>query len=415
MTTPAEGLFAFSTPAQVYAEHVATTLGRDLDIGALSHAALDHLGPQQWPFPKDAEAGAQRLYADHRFAHPDGKARFIPVTTALTAESPDARHPFRLVTGRLRDQWHGMSRTGRIPRLYAHEPEPNVRLHPADLARRGWKEGTLVKIKSRRGEIILPLAASEDVRPGQAFVAMHWGRHELSHDGVNSLTVPFFDPVSKQPELKHAAVRIEPAELPWRLTLLRSPGEGPAAEEQVLTWRAALEPLLAEIGADGYAALTLDGRDRPLVALRVATAAPLSAEQIERIALAADLPEALSLDYQDRSRGILKRARIEGSRLNGILLAGEDAAVGWLRTALRDGVAIDELRRWIFAPRATPPIAAAAPRRVVCNCFDVSADAIEQEIKAGKSLPDIQETLKCGTSCGSCLTEVRRMVGAAKG
>ena len=106
-------------------------------------------------------------------------------------------------------------------------------------------------------------------------------------------------------------------------------------------WRAALEPLLAEIGADGYTALTLDGRDRPLVALRVATTVPLSAEQIERIALAADLPESMSLDYQDRSRGIL--------------LAGEDAAVGWLRTAPRDGIAIDELRRWIFAPRATRP------------------------------------------------------------
>ena len=143
--------------------------------------------------------------------------------------------------------------------------------------------------------------------------------------------------------------------------MLRSPGEGPAADEQIQVWRAALEPLLAEIGADGYAALTLDGRDRPLVALRVATAAPLSAEQIERIALAADLPEAQSLNYQDRSHGILKRARIEGSRLNGILLAGEDAAVGWLRTALRDGVAIDELRHWIFAPRATPPVAATPP------------------------------------------------------
>ncbi len=408
-------LFPFTTPAEVYAEHVATTVARDLDIGGLSHTTLDRLGPQQWPFPKDATAGAPRLYADLRFAHPDGKARFIPLTTALTAEAPDARHPFRLVTGRLRDQWHGMSRTGRIPRLYAHEPEPNIRLHPADLARRGWKEGELVRIKSRRGEIILPLAASEDVRPGQAFVAMHWGRHELSHDGVNALTVPAFDPVSKQPELKHAAVRIEPAELPWRLTLLRSPGEGPAAEEQVLAWRAALEPLLAEIGADGYAALTLDGRERPLVALRVATAAPLPAERLEALAAALTMPEPACLNYRDGARHIAKRAIVEDGRLTGILLAGEDAATGWLRAALRDGVAIDDLRRWIFAPRATPPIAAATPRRVVCNCFDVSADAIEAEIKSGQTLPAIQEKLKCGTSCGSCLTEVRRMVAALKG
>jgi len=412
---PTETLFPFTTPAEVYAEHVATTAGRDLDIGGLSHATLDRLGPQQWPFPANADAGTARLYTDRRFAFADGKARFIPIATAQTAEAPDARHPFRLVTGRLRDQWHGMSRTGRIPRLYAHEPEPNIRLHPTDMARRGWKDGALLKIKSRRGEIILPLAASEDVRPGQAFVAMHWGRQGLSHDGVNALTMPAFDPVSKQPELKHAAVRIEPADLPWRLTILRSPGEGVGADEQVQVWRAALAPLLGELGEAGYAALTLDGRDRPLVALRVATAAPLTSERIEAIAGAVAMPESDCLNYRDGARHIAKRAIIEDGRLAGILLAGEDAASGWLRAAMRDGVPIDDLRRWIFAPRATPPVATAAPRRVVCSCFDVSADAIKAEIKSGKTLPAIQEKLKCGTSCGSCLTEVRRMVGAAKG
>ncbi len=409
----AETLFPFTTPAEVYAEHVATTLGRDLDIGGLSHAALDRLGPQQWPFPAGAKTGEARLFIDHRFAFDDGKARFIPVATGLTAESPDARHPFRLVTGRLRDQWHGMSRTGRVPRLYAHEPEPAVRLHPADMARRGWREGTLMNLRSRRGEIVLPLAASDDVRPGQAFVAMHWGRRTLAHDGVNALTLPAFDPVSKQPELKHAAVRIEPADLPWRLAILRSPGGGLGADEQVQRWRAALEPLLAGLETGAYAALTLDGRDRPFVALRVATREPLDDERIERIAVALALSESASLNYRDSARHITKRAIVENGRLTGILLAGEDAGIGWLRAALRDGIAIDELRRWIFAPRATPPTATATPRRVVCNCFDVSAAAIEAEVRQGKALPEIQEKLKCGTSCGSCLTEVRRLIAAS--
>ncbi|MEI7430995.1 MAG: molybdopterin dinucleotide binding domain-containing protein, partial [Betaproteobacteria bacterium] len=390
----------------VYAEHAITTVGRDLDIGGLSHAVLDQIGPQQWPFPIGATAGAARLYADHFFPTTDGKARFISVSTTLTAESPDARHPFRLLTGRLRDQWHGMSRTGRIPRLYAHEPEPSLKLHPADMARRSWAAGTLMSIKNKRGTIILPLAASEEMRAGQAFITMHWGRRGLSHDGVNALMPSAFDPVSKQPELKHAAVRIEPAELPWRLLILRSAGDGPEANEQVLAWRARLEPLL---GNFGYAALTLDGRERPLVALRLATAELLSAQQVEDIALMLEMPEARCMNYRDGARGIVKRAIVEQGRLTGILLVGEDAASGWLRTALRDGIAIEELRRWIFAPRATPPIAAAAPRRVICNCFDVSADEIEQEIKAGKSLSELQEKLKCGTSCGSCLSELRRM------
>ena len=407
----AKMLFAFDSPAEVYSEHTATTVGRDLDIGGLSHAVLDQLGPQQWPFPTDATSGTPRLYTDHWFSGEAGKARFIPVSTTLTADTPDARHPFHLVTGRLRDQWHGMSRTGRIPRLYAHEPEPSLKLHPSDMARRGWVAGTLMTIKNKRGAIVLPVAASEEMRPGQAFIAMHWGRHGLSHDGVNTLMPSAFDPISKQPELKHAAIRIEPAELPWRLIILRSDGDSPEANEQALAWRARLEPLLDHFA---YAALALDGRERPLVALRLATAAPLSAEQVEAIAHALDMPEAICMNYRDGARGIVKRAIVEQGRLTGILLAGEDAASSWLRTALREGIAIDDLRRWIFAPRATPPVAAAAPRRVICNCFDVSTDEIEQEIKAGKTLPELQEKLKCGTSCGSCLTEVRRMMSPGK-
>jgi len=406
----AKTLFAFDSAEAVYAEHVATTVGRDLDISGLSYPVLNELGPQQWPFPTGALAGTPRLFTDQRFEHDGGKACFTPLPTSLSAETPDIRHPFRLVTGRLRDQWHGMSRTGRIPRLYAHEPEPSVQIHPSDLARRGWKAGTLMTIRSRRGEIILPLAVSEDIRPGQAFVAMHWGRRTLSHDGVNALTVPAFDPISKQPELKHATVRIEPVELPWRLTILRSPGETSVADEQVQIWRAALEPMLGEFGTDAYAALTLDGRERPLVALRIATKNSLNDADVERIAAALSMPESACLNYNDRGRSITKRAIVEDNRLTGILLAGEDAAVGWLRSALREGIPLDELRRWIFAPRSTPPVAGATARRVICNCFDVSADAIQAEIDQGKTLPEIQEKLNCGTSCGSCLSEVRRMI-----
>jgi assimilatory nitrate reductase catalytic subunit len=401
--------FDFHSVDEIYAEYVQTTAGRDLDIGGLTHEALDKLGPVQWPVV--AGKGTDRLYTDHRFAFPDGKAKFIPIDTRLTAEAPDARHPFRLLTGRLRDQWHGMSRTGRIPRLYSHEPEPRIEIHASDLHRRGWHDGQLMHVKSRRGEIVLPLARSEEVKPGQAFVAMHWGGRGLSHDGVNALTLPAFDPVSKQPELKHAAIRIEPANLPWRMVVLRSPGAMPDAHEQVLAWRAKLEPLLADFD---YAALTLDGRERPLVALRIALAEPLPIERIEHIARLLDMPEAACLAYRDPGRNIVKRACIEDERLTGILLAGEDQAEIWLRVAMRDGVPIDALRRWIFAPRAEPPVAAAAPRKVICNCLDVSEAEIQREIVAGADLAGMQEKLKCGTSCGSCVPEIKRMLAVAQ-
>ncbi|MDZ4251575.1 MAG: molybdopterin-dependent oxidoreductase, partial [Sulfuritalea sp.] len=142
----ANRLFGFTDTAQVFAEHVATTRGRDLDIGGLSHAVLEQRGPQQWPCPDGATAGQERLYADHRFATDDGRACFVPLTFNLTAEAPDARFPLRLTTGRLRDQWHGMSRSGRAVRLSAHEPAPRLLLNPADLERRGFKEGDLARV-----------------------------------------------------------------------------------------------------------------------------------------------------------------------------------------------------------------------------------------------------------------------------
>ncbi|MFN6961715.1 MAG: molybdopterin-dependent oxidoreductase, partial [Rhodocyclaceae bacterium] len=399
--------FDFPGVEAVFAEYVKTTAGRDLDISGLSHETLDRLGPTQWPHLDGT--GTRRLYTDHRFAFPDGKAKFISIDTHPTAETPDARHPFRLITGRLRDQWHGMSRTGRVPRLYCHAPEPCIELHPTDLQHRGWREGQLMRVTSRRGEIVLPVAASDAVRPGQAFIAMHWGARSLSHDGVNALALSACDPMSKQPELKHAAVRIEPAELPWRMTVLRSPGLAEDAEETLLVWRARLADRLGDFT---HAVLTLDGRERPLLVLRVATAEPPPSKHIERIARLIDMPADACIAYHDPARNIAKRALIEADRLTGVLLAGEDLAGLWLRAAMKAGTPVDTLRRWLFAPSARPPVATLAPRRVVCNCLDVGEDEIQHEIAAGADLIALKEKLKCGSSCGSCLPEIKRMLAA---
>ncbi|MCX7896405.1 MAG: (2Fe-2S)-binding protein [Rhodocyclaceae bacterium] len=319
------------------------------------------------------------------------------------------RRPFRLLTGRLRDQWHGMSRTGRIPRLFSHAPEPRIELHPGDLARRGWSEGQFLRIASQRGAIVLPAATNSALRPGQAFVAMHWGRRSLSHDGVNALTSPDRDPISQQPELKHAAIRIEPIDLPWRLTALRL-AETP---EAVLEWQARLTPFLAGIDC---AAPTLDGREHPRVALRVALAAPAAPEFVERIARALDMPASACLVYRDPGRNVTKRALIEEGHLTGLLLAGEDQAGGWLRAAMLTGLPIAPLRRWLFAPSAEPPVAEAIPHRMVCNCHGVDAVQIERMIATGADLVALQEKLKCGTACGSCLPEIKikRMLTAAQ-
>src|SRR5690606_35622940 len=152
-------------------------------------------------------------------------ARFAAMPYVPVSEARDAPFPFSLNTGRLRDQWHGMSRTGTLGRLFGHVSEPVMDLNPEDMQRMGLSTGDLVRVASRRGQLVLPVQANDGIQPRQAFIAMHWGEEYLSGiddegravSGVNALTVPAFCPTSKQPELKHAAVSVTPAQLPWRL------------------------------------------------------------------------------------------------------------------------------------------------------------------------------------------------------
>jgi len=217
-------LFPYPSPESVWNEHRESTRGRDLDITGLSYARLD-AAPAQWPFPEGAASGTSRLYGDAVFPTASGRAKFADVGYTPVAEPTDLRYPFSLTTGRLRDQWHGMSRTGTLGRLFGHVPEPGIDLHPQDMARLNLAEGDLLHVTSRRGSLVLPALASEQVAPGQAFIAMHWGEEFVSGStstgarvtGVNALTTPAFCPISKQPELKHTAVKLLKAELPWRL------------------------------------------------------------------------------------------------------------------------------------------------------------------------------------------------------
>ena len=117
-----ERLFPYTDAESIFNEHRESTRGRDLDITGLSYARLDRDGPQQWPYPAGASGGAERLYADGVFPTSDGKARFVPIQHAPTADVPDAEDPISLLSGRLRDQWHGMSRTGTVKEILSVFP-----------------------------------------------------------------------------------------------------------------------------------------------------------------------------------------------------------------------------------------------------------------------------------------------------
>jgi assimilatory nitrate reductase catalytic subunit len=152
------------------------------------------------------------------FPTPDGRARFSTRLAQPVAEPRDARYPFSLTTGRLRDQWHGMSRTGTLGRLFGHVPEPgaSTRCMCRTWQRRGLQDGDLVHVHQPPWLLVVPVQASTEHGAGQAFMAMHWGPEYLGGcastgerlAGVNALTSPAYCPSSRQPELKHAAVKV---------------------------------------------------------------------------------------------------------------------------------------------------------------------------------------------------------------
>ena len=396
-------LFAFEAPAQLFDEFKQLTRGRDLDLSGISHGLIDRIGPQQWPFPANASEGTARLYGDGVFPTANGRAQFIADPFRAAKEQRDAHFPLTLITGRLRDQWHGMSRTGTAAQLFGHVGEAVLSLHPQELRQHDLEPGDLVSLKSRRGEVIVPVSSDDNVRPGQAFLPMHWGDRFLK-GGVNSLTLPAFDPLSKQPELKHSGVRLEPVQLPWRLFAL--------IEGDVQQHFETLRPLCETFS---YASLSLTGRERPALLIRAASATAPDPQWLRDIDQHLGLQEGPVLAYDDPQRSIGKRVRIDHGRITAIRLAGETLAQHWLLNLWREGRADEQLRRWLLAPLSAPPGqagASAAGDKTLCNCKNVSQSAVCAGIARGLDLQGLKQELGCGTQCGSCVPEIKRLLVA---
>ena len=337
LSVPGKRLFPYQNPEQIFNEHRESTRGRDLDITGLSYALLERDGPQQWPYAEGAKSGRTRLYVDGVFPTSSGRARFVATEYVPPAEEPDAQFPIRLTTGRLRDQWHSMTRTGLVARLFSHSPEPEVVLSPFDLKKYYFSDQDLVRVTSRRGSVVMKVRASQEMRPGDAFVAMHWGGRFTGGVGTNALTVAAIDPYSKQPELKHAAIRIEPFAARWRGVFAAA--ATPELQRAATAWLARFE----------YAMLTLVEGPEIVLRLELATAGDPA-------------PEALA--------------------------------------------ALEKLF-------GQPPVTgAAAFERAVCACFNVGESKIRAAIAAGATFAGLQMDLKCGTNCGSCVPELRRLATA---
>ncbi len=391
-------LFPYACAEDIFNEHRETTRGRDLDITGLSYSILESRGPQQWPFASAAHIGKVRLYEDGIFPTENGRAKFANTKFLPVAEAISAKFPISLNTGRLRDQWHGMSRTGRASQLHAHAPEPILTMHPQTLAQLGIEDRDLVTVTGARGVMRLPVEASEDMALNEAFLPMHWGSRFIKGAGINTLTLSTFDPTSRQPELKHAAVNVERAVLPWRLVAMAETTDA----SKLLT------ALAEHFDAFEYATCGISGRDKDIVVFRAAAKKPVPQHVIDTLDAQLGLDET-SLEFSDAAAGINRAMKIDAGRVISIRLAGDISGQEWLGEWLESRVDIGSLGYRVLAGGSTRPLGSSARGRIICACHHVAINEITGVFLNGGTVNDAQQKLKCGTGCGSCLPEIKRI------
>jgi len=395
--------FPYEKPAQIFREH-ARLSGfendslfedggrRAFDIGALAEIGdtqYDALQPVQWPVNLQHPAGTQRLFAEGRFFTASGKARMIAVTAQLPAVMTDIEFPLVLNTGRTRDQWHTMTRTGKVPRLNTHSFEPYVQINLKDAQRFQLHDGGMARLNSRHGHMLARVQVSDDQRAGSVFVPMHWNETYARSARVDALVAPITDPLSGQPELKHAPVYVEPYRPAWQgFVLSRERLALPEASYCACTqgagyWR-------HEIAGD---ALADNWRDW------VQEAMGSSGDWVE---------------YRDAAMGRYRAACLRDGRIEAVFFIAPDQRLPereWLASLFKqDAIDSADLAGLLTA---RPPIGSAANTgRTVCACFSVGEKTILNAIQEQglDSVEAVGACLKAGTNCGSCVPEIRKLI-----
>ena len=391
--------FDYAGPADIFREHAALSgvdnadglVRRDFDISALAGldaAAYDDLAPVQWPVRPDRPEGVARLFAEGDFFTPDRRARLLPVTPRRPVHATTPAHPFVLNTGRIRDQWHTMTRTGLTPRLLAHISEPFVAMHPADADRLGLAEAAIARLRSPWGTMLARVQHDRGQQWGMVFVPMHW-TGALSRQGrVGPLVNPVVDPVSAQPECKHTPVAVEPWRPAWQGCLLLQESRALPASDYAVAIR-----------AEGHWRYELAGTE---------------AADPQALAMSWLPGDGLEcLEYADLARGLYRKACLRDGRLVGVLMLASDAAAlperAWLGSQM--GQELDDLtRRGLLSGQPADP--AADVGRTVCACFGVGEKTIRRAIAAEglDSVAAIGRCLKAGTNCGSCQPELKQIL-----
>ena len=380
--------FQFASVAEIFREHAALSaiagrFGRDFDISGLAKITdqqYDDFAPQRWPVTAAREGG--RFFADGQFFHSDGKARLLPVSWRPPAARTTRRYPFRLNTGRVRDQWHTMTRTGQSPRLSAHLAEPFLEIHPKDATASGIHPSDLVEVSSPTGASILRARITDAVQKGQVFAPMHWTAETAPSARIDALIAAACDPVSGQPESKAGVVDLRRFDAGWY-------GFAIAQKPMHLT-------------ADYWAlARTSHG-------FRAELAGRLQPDDWEAEARRLfDAPTAVLTTIIDARRGSARiAAHADGVLLGALFVSPTPVAI------MRDYLVTLPGTRAAGALTGRPAADAPNPGPTLCSCFGVGINTILEAIETRglMSVESIGEALGAGTNCGSCRPEIAELL-----
>ena len=219
--------FDYRNMEDIYLEHVRLTAKTNLDITGLNYSIIQELNTVQWPYHKRKKSGTARLFENHQFYTPNHKAQIHHGDPVLSSEPTNEDYPFILTTGRIRDQWHTMSKTGKVAKLKQHIAKAFLEIHPEDAAQLQIHDGQLVQVSSRRGEVRVKTKLTDSIKPGCVFLPMHWGKYLGSDlNRTNNITSPIVDPISKEPDFKYCAVQISPYQKPFQRIVVIGAGAG---------------------------------------------------------------------------------------------------------------------------------------------------------------------------------------------
>ncbi len=382
--------FNYESPAQIFREYanmssLAVSFGKDFEIAGFSDINdedYDAMCPTRWPTASRKSDG--RFFGDGQFFHPDGKARFVPVIHRTPKAEPSERYPFLLNTGRNRDQWHTMTRSGLSPRLSAHLAEPYLEMNPKDVDQLGLGPADLVEVCSSVGSGIFRLRITETIAPGKVFSPIHWTGETAPAARVNAIIPSVTDPISGQPESKSTAVSVRHMNAAWYGFAVSADAASPDAEY----WATAKT-------ANGY---------------RMELAGKQIIDDWERTARDwFALPDAMATSVEDPKRGSYRIALSKGQRILAVLFVSRRPL-----TLMRDYLATlpEVAPQQILSGQS--PVDSEDCGPIVCSCFEVGLKTIVRAIHDKRliNVDDIGDALSAGTSCGSCRPELADLVKA---